>query len=96
MRLTERIGVMSDSLLDAVAQTMQQDRLTRAERNARLRAAEPKRHGRPPLMRALTTARRTKGMTIRTIAGLPVVIGSEVGIPGLTGGTAFVRNPRPV
>ncbi len=45
------------------------------------------------MARILSTARKRDGMAVRTVAGLPVVIGSNIQADGLSNVTRLVRNP---
>lgn len=45
------------------------------------------------IARVLSTARKRDGMVVRTVAGLPVAIGSHTRADGLSSVTQLVRNP---
>jgi hypothetical protein len=45
------------------------------------------------MARIMSTAQRRDGMVVRTVAGLPVAIGSDVRAHGLSNVTQLVRNP---
>jgi hypothetical protein len=84
---------VSDNLIDAVGRTIQEERLARASNNLLLREAEQAGQGEPILARALATARRTSEMTVRTVAGIPIVIGGTARVGGFSRMTRLVRNP---
>jgi hypothetical protein len=84
---------MIHGLNGVVARTIQEDRLAQADRRLLLREAEQAGEGEPVLMRALATVRRAEGMTVRTVAGIPIVIGGTAGVGGLSRVTRLVRNP---
>jgi hypothetical protein len=82
------------SMTGAVGFAMHEDRLAKAADNLRLSEAQ---HGRRAagggraMARLLGTARKRDGMVVRTVAGLPVSIGSDTRPVRFSGLTRLVR-----
>jgi hypothetical protein len=82
--------MFDNSMTGAVRFAMHADRLVRATRNLRCLEAEQAGAGRA-MARLLGTARKRDGMVVRTVAGLPVSIGSDTRAVGFSGVTRLVR-----